>query len=314
MVAEVDGTWDALDWSADDKEILAHSSSPDPPRHASGVSTSSPDGARSSRRRAGHAGARGPRRHFSADGRAVFALSDRESEVTRVWSGDLATGKWTPLTAEGVAIEGFLRRARRHPARRRRRSRRDERAAVRRRADAASIARCRRSRRASSGSVAGIGSGDAARHRVRWRAHVPRRLRGRRQERQARALDHERDGRSEAGCAARRRDRPVEELRRPHDSRHPLSSREALHRAAARHDQRPRRTGNARAAAGTRAEQLLPQRARHGDHLPEHPRLDRLRQDLRAPRRWAESRGCGQGHRRAARLDRGAVQSSTRTA
>ena len=37
----------------------------------------------------------------------MYALSDRDSEVTRVWRGDLATGKWRPLTGEGVAIEAF---------------------------------------------------------------------------------------------------------------------------------------------------------------------------------------------------------------
>ena len=37
---------------------------------------------------------------------------------------------------------------------------------------------------------------------------------------------------------------------------------------------------------------------------PEHPRLERLRPDLRTPRRRDKAGGCGQGHRRAARLDR----------
>ena len=106
MIAEVDGTWDALDWSADDKEVLAQqliAGSTETRLWRIGVE---------SRRRAlvtpqGGNPARWSAAQFSADGRAVYALSDRDSEVTRVWKGDLATGKWMPLTGEGVAIEAF---------------------------------------------------------------------------------------------------------------------------------------------------------------------------------------------------------------
>ena len=44
---------------------------------------------------------------FSADGRAVYALTDRESDVLRVWRGDLASGDWSPVTPDNAAIELF---------------------------------------------------------------------------------------------------------------------------------------------------------------------------------------------------------------
>jgi dipeptidyl aminopeptidase/acylaminoacyl peptidase len=106
MIAEFDGTWDVLDWSADDKEILAQQSIAGSTETrlwridvGSGRRTLvTPQTGQPARWTAGG---------FSADGRAVYALSDRDSEVTRVWKVDLATGKWAPLSAKGVAVEGF---------------------------------------------------------------------------------------------------------------------------------------------------------------------------------------------------------------
>jgi dipeptidyl aminopeptidase/acylaminoacyl peptidase len=106
MVAEVDGTWDALDWSADDKELLAQEL----------IAGSSETrlwriAVDSGRRRLLTPQTGQPARwtaaQFSADGRSVFALSDRDSEVTKVWKHDLASGAWTPVTEEGVGVEAF---------------------------------------------------------------------------------------------------------------------------------------------------------------------------------------------------------------
>jgi dipeptidyl aminopeptidase/acylaminoacyl peptidase len=112
MIAEVDGTWDALDWSVGDREVLAQqliAGSTETRLWRVDVESGkrvrvTPEGGNPARWSdpAGTA-----RAQFSADGRAVYALSDRDSEVTRVWRGDLATGKWRPLTGEGIAIEAF---------------------------------------------------------------------------------------------------------------------------------------------------------------------------------------------------------------
>ena len=78
----------------------------------------------------------------------------------------------------------------------------------------------------------------------------------------------------------------------------------ALHRQAPGDHQHPRRARGAGAAGVHRPQQLLPQRAGRRDHLSQRARLDRLRQDVRRPRQRHEARGLGEGHRRAARLDR----------
>ncbi len=112
MIAEVDGTWDALDWSVSDKEVLAQqliAGSTETRLWRIDVESGkrvlvTPEGGNPARWSDSTGTARA---QFSADGRSVYALSDRDSEVTRVWRGDLATGKWRPLTGEGVAIEAF---------------------------------------------------------------------------------------------------------------------------------------------------------------------------------------------------------------
>jgi dipeptidyl aminopeptidase/acylaminoacyl peptidase len=106
MIAEFEGTWDALDWSADDRELLALqlvAGSTETRLWRIDVDSGrrtlvTPQAGQPARWMAGQ---------FSADGRAVYALSDRDSEVTRVWKGDLASGAWKPVTDEGVAVEAF---------------------------------------------------------------------------------------------------------------------------------------------------------------------------------------------------------------
>jgi dipeptidyl aminopeptidase/acylaminoacyl peptidase len=106
MVAEVEGSWDALDWSRDDKELLAQQLIPGSTETKlwridieSGHKTlvSPQTGAPS----------RWSSAQFSPDGRFVYALSDRDSEVTRVWKGAVASGEWTPVTEDGVGVEAF---------------------------------------------------------------------------------------------------------------------------------------------------------------------------------------------------------------
>jgi dipeptidyl aminopeptidase/acylaminoacyl peptidase len=106
MVAEVDGSWDALDWSADDKELLAQqlvAGSPETRLWRIDVDSGkrtlvTPHSAQPWR----WTGAQ-----FGPDGRSVFALSDKDAEAARVWKCDLGAGTWTPVTADGLAIEAF---------------------------------------------------------------------------------------------------------------------------------------------------------------------------------------------------------------
>ena len=106
IIAEVEGTWDALDWSPDDKEVLAVQLIPGSTETrlwridvaSKGRTLVTPETGQPSRWSAAQ---------FSADGRAVFALSDREADFTRVWKGDLASRTWTPFTETGLAVEAF---------------------------------------------------------------------------------------------------------------------------------------------------------------------------------------------------------------
>lgn len=106
MVAQVEGGWDVLDWSATDDELLALELIPGSTEtrlwriHVdSGQRTlATPSTGPASRWTAAQ---------FSGDGRSIFALSDRESDVLRVWRGDLATKAWAAVTGADHAIEGF---------------------------------------------------------------------------------------------------------------------------------------------------------------------------------------------------------------
>jgi dipeptidyl aminopeptidase/acylaminoacyl peptidase len=106
MIAEVNGTWEVLDWSANDKEILALELIPgstetrlwrvdvDSKRRTLITPKADPP-------------ARWTNATFGDSSRAVFALSDRESDVMRVWRCNLATGAWSLVTKPDLAIEGF---------------------------------------------------------------------------------------------------------------------------------------------------------------------------------------------------------------
>src|SRR4029453_6616147 len=102
MIAEVDGTWDALDWSADDKEILALQ------LIAGSTETRLWRIDVDSKRRTLVTPKTDPPARWTAatygnGGRSIFALSDRDSDVTRVWKCDLAGGTWSLVTAPALA-------------------------------------------------------------------------------------------------------------------------------------------------------------------------------------------------------------------
>jgi dipeptidyl aminopeptidase/acylaminoacyl peptidase len=106
IIAEVDGTWSALDWRADDKEILALqliAGSTETRLWRIAVDS----GSRTLVTPKTDQPARWTGAQFSSDGQSVYALSDRDSDHLRIWRSDLAKGTWTPVTDADLAIEGF---------------------------------------------------------------------------------------------------------------------------------------------------------------------------------------------------------------
>jgi len=106
ILSEVDGTWSALDWSADDKDVLALqliAGSTETRLWRIGVDS----GRRTLVTPETGQPARWTAAQFSADGRSVYALSDRESEVMKVWKCNLVAGTWMPVTEDGLAVEAF---------------------------------------------------------------------------------------------------------------------------------------------------------------------------------------------------------------
>jgi len=105
-LGEFDGSWEALDWSADDKEVLVQqliAGSNETRLWRIDVDS----GRRTLATPQTGTPSRWAAAEFSADGKTIYALSDRDSEVLRVWRGSVAGGAWKPVTAEGVAIEAF---------------------------------------------------------------------------------------------------------------------------------------------------------------------------------------------------------------
>jgi dipeptidyl aminopeptidase/acylaminoacyl peptidase len=106
VLAEVEGSWDALDWSADDRHVLALQLIPGSSEtRLWRIAVDS--GARALVTPLSGPPARWTAAQFSGDGRAVYALSDREADVMRVWRCDLASGSWAPVTEAGLAVEAF---------------------------------------------------------------------------------------------------------------------------------------------------------------------------------------------------------------
>ena len=115
MLWPADGVWSAIDWSPDEKTLLALNSVSSfdtslwtvrvdtgektliTPKDASPVrwAVSTTLGPRD----------RGAAAMFAPDGKTIYALSNRGGETTRVWR--FAGGQWTPLTAPEQQVETF---------------------------------------------------------------------------------------------------------------------------------------------------------------------------------------------------------------
>ena len=104
-VAEVQGSWEVLDWSPDGNALLALEQVGDAETYLWRVDLKS--GERKALTPRDQSPARWDGGRFSADGRVVYAISDKGGDQPRLWRGDAGTGKWTALTKETDAVSSF---------------------------------------------------------------------------------------------------------------------------------------------------------------------------------------------------------------
>lgn len=104
LVAELEGAWGAAAWSPDDREIIVVHAPAQGEQHLWRVDVAS--GARRALTDpAEYASWRVPQ--YSPDGRFIYALSNRGSEVLRLWRCELATNTWSLVTPEEQGFESF---------------------------------------------------------------------------------------------------------------------------------------------------------------------------------------------------------------
>jgi poly(3-hydroxybutyrate) depolymerase len=103
LVAESDGTWVVSRWSPDDSELIVMQAPTNERKFlwrvkvATGEKTPlTPDDA-----------ARWSEPQYTPDGKTVFASSNRQGDIVRVWRTDVNNVNWTPVTKDGEAIESF---------------------------------------------------------------------------------------------------------------------------------------------------------------------------------------------------------------
>jgi dipeptidyl aminopeptidase/acylaminoacyl peptidase len=105
LLLEGTGNWIPQDWSPDDRELLVEERASTDGTYIWRVDVKTGAKTPLTEREKEPASWSSPR--FGADGRAVYALSNRGGEFNRVWRMDGETKKWAPLTAEGAAVESY---------------------------------------------------------------------------------------------------------------------------------------------------------------------------------------------------------------
>ena len=103
MIAQLEGQWTAIDWSPDDKAILAVQTISTSENHLWQIDVAT--GAKSELTPPGSVAVRWTPAQFAPDGRTVFALSNYQGESPRVWR--LANGTWKALTPASQPLEDF---------------------------------------------------------------------------------------------------------------------------------------------------------------------------------------------------------------
>ena len=105
MLAKMEGNWSVLDWSSDDRQLLALEWISGLETHLWRIDVAT--GQKTTITRPGAPQGFWEAAQFAADGRSVFAMGDHGAEIPRIWNIDVATGQVKPVTADGDAIEAF---------------------------------------------------------------------------------------------------------------------------------------------------------------------------------------------------------------
>ena len=249
--------------------------------------------------------------NFSRDGKGVYIASDLGSEFRTLRYVDLATGKVTPLTdhIKWDIDEFVLSRDGRYLA------------YIANEDGASRLGVMDLVQHADLippklpfGVIGSLGF-DPARQAARFQPadaeRAVRRLGVDARGRRLRALDGKRDRaarRHEARCAGARALPDVRQGGRQAAPDPGLGVQARGRGTVSGADQHPRRTGSPGAADVQRVNPAVGRGTRLRRDRAERARLERLRQDLPRARQRHEARGLGEGHRRAARLDRDAAR------
>jgi dipeptidyl aminopeptidase/acylaminoacyl peptidase len=106
LLAQLEGNWRVLDWTADDRQILVMetvSSSTETYLWTIDVNT----GGRQPITERADGKVLWLDAKFSADGRSVLALGDRGEELPRLWRRKPGSKQWKPVSLDGAAVETF---------------------------------------------------------------------------------------------------------------------------------------------------------------------------------------------------------------
>ena len=103
MIAQLEGQWTAVDWTSDEKSILASQTISTSENHLWRVDATT--GQKTELTPPASGAARWIGARFAPNGRTVYALSDYQSEVGRLWRGE--DGRWTAITPPAQSLENF---------------------------------------------------------------------------------------------------------------------------------------------------------------------------------------------------------------